>query len=94
MDGDAQEYRIYPPLIVPGAFSADYQIDLGDALTGHYKWNGLFRRDFDCGMVLVNQPEQLTITVPLGGNFVDLDGSTFSSVALPTVSGAVLTKPC
>jgi hypothetical protein len=52
----------------------EYQINLGPAVTplasdvSQYLWNGVYRRDFQNGMVLVN-PGTTTITVNLPGTY-------------------------
>jgi Hypothetical glycosyl hydrolase family 15 len=78
----------------PDNFWAGYQTDLGMALGDRYRWNGLFRRDFSCGVVLVNQPQQSTVTVDLGAEFTALNGGLVETVQLPAASGAVLRSAC
>lgn len=77
----------------PDGFWSGYETDLGAATGARYKWNGLFRRDFECGVVLVNQPDQATVQVSLGGTFTDLSGLAVSRVTLVESSGRVLTNP-
>jgi hypothetical protein len=67
-----------------------YDVDLGAAETGRYRWQGLFRRDFAGGIVLVNQPDQPTITVDLDRPYRGLDGVWRSTVSLDAASGVVL----
>lgn len=67
-----------------------YDVDLGPALGPRTRWNGLWRRDFAHGMVLVNEPGGTTRTVTLPGQMVDSDGKSVSSVTLGQSSGAVL----
>jgi hypothetical protein len=74
----------------PTSFWAGYETDLGAALGARYKWNGLFRRDFECGMVLVNQPGQPLVTASLAGTFTNLAGLLVTQVALVASSGQVL----
>jgi len=78
----------------PDNFWAGYLTELGYATNDHYRWNDLFRRDFECGMVLVNQPGMPTISVDLPEVFTDLEGRTVTSVTLVSSSGQVLSKPC
>ena len=59
----------------------------------HYRWNGLFRRDFTRGMVLVNQQGAPWTTVSLGGTYVRLDGSRVSQVSIGPGDGVVLRTP-
>ena len=78
----------------PDNFWSGYHTDIGYAKGDRYKWNGLFRRDFDCGMVLVNQPDSSTISVNLGDNYTDLSGKSVAQVTLASATGQVLTQPC
>jgi hypothetical protein len=73
--------------ITPGSLWAGYLTDLGYATSGHYRWNELFRRDFECGVVLVNQPD---ISVSLAQSYVDLSGRGVDAVTLAASSGQVL----
>jgi hypothetical protein len=59
----------------------------------HYRWNGLFRRDFTRGTVLVNQPGSSQIAVDLGATYRRLDGSLVTRVAIGPADGVVLLKP-
>jgi len=65
-------------------------INLGDATVPRYSWNGLWRRDFTHGVVLVNEPgaSQKTVAVPAGGK--DIDGGDVSTVTLPQRGGKVI----
>jgi putative glycosyl hydrolase-like family 15 (GHL15) protein len=65
-------------------------VDLGNPVSARYRWNGLFRRDFVRGMVLVNQPGSPTITVDLPGTYTRLDGTPVTRVTLGASDGAVL----
>jgi len=78
----------------PDNFWSGYEVQLGSAKAPRYRWNSLFRRDFDCGMVLVNQPESTAISVNFDESFIDLSGSEITSVSLDSATGAVLVKPC
>ena len=51
----------------PDNFWNGFASDLGAPLNQRYKWNGLFRRDFENGTVLVNQPGSPSRTVTPGG---------------------------
>ncbi len=77
----------------PDNFWAGYHIDLGRATGPRYRWRGLFRRDFACGLVLVNQPDSPTVNVDLGGRYTDLDGRKVRVVSLRAASGEVLRSP-
>lgn len=76
--------------IAPDTFWSGYESDLGQAKGEHYRWQGLFRRDFDCGLVLVNQPDMGSISVALPKPLVDIDGQTVATVSLDAASGQVL----
>jgi hypothetical protein len=57
----------------------EYQLDLGSPTTpppsdvSSYLWNGVYRRDFQNGFVLVN-PGSTTYTLNLGGNYQEVQG--------------------
>ena len=68
-----------------------YDVDLGAPLAGRYLWNGLIRRDFQGGFVLVNEPGAVTRTVTLPAGSRDLTGTTQTSQALSAGTGAVFT---
>jgi len=77
----------------PNDFWEGYEIDLGESLGGRYETRGLFRRDFRCGVVVLNQPDQRTRSLDLGESFSLLGGSgSVSSVTLPESTGAILLR--
>lgn len=78
----------------PENFWSGYRINLGAATGGRYRWQGLFRRDFECGMVLVNQPGGSTAHVELGEVLMNVDGQSVSAVTMGPASGEVLIRPC
>jgi hypothetical protein len=78
----------------PDNFWWGYRLNLGAAAGAHYRWQQLFRRDFACGMVLVNQPEMPTITVDLGGTYTNLAGRNVTTATLAASRGSVLRKAC
>jgi hypothetical protein len=67
-----------------------WEIQLGAATGQRYAWNGLLRRDFAGGMVLVNPPGASTKTIALASPMMDADGNIVNSVTLPAASGAIL----
>jgi hypothetical protein len=72
-------------------WSAGYDVNLGSALGARYKTpEGVWRRDFAGGTVLVNEPGAPTRTVTVPAGLRDLDGATRTSVTLGPASGAVL----
>jgi hypothetical protein len=68
-----------------------YETDLGDAKGGRYMWNGVWRRDFTRGFVLLNEPGAASKTLALGGSYKNTAGKTVTSVTLGAARGAVLT---
>jgi hypothetical protein len=79
----------------PTNWWAANDVNLGrpDRTRGHYRWNGLFRRDFARGMVLVNQPGSPPTTVTLGGTYARLDGTLVTQVTVSPTDGVVLKTP-
>ena len=67
-----------------------YSTNLGDATSGRYQWNGVWRRDFTRGFVLLNEPGASTKSLALGGTFKNTAGNSVSSVTLGAAQGAVL----
>jgi hypothetical protein len=76
----------------PTTWWSAYDIDLGNASGPRYQWNGLWRRDFDNGFVLLNEPGSTTKTVSLGGTFKNTSGTPITSSTLSANQGAVLQK--
>jgi hypothetical protein len=74
----------------PDSYWSGYLTDLGYATGARYRWNDLFRRDFECGIVLVNQPDMPTISVSLDDTYIDLEGRSVNSETLASSSGSVL----
>jgi hypothetical protein len=73
-------------------FLGAYNADLGNATGGFYDWNGVKRRDFAGGFVLVNRGGSGTKSVSLGGTFASLFGGSASSVTLESSDGAIFLK--
>ncbi|GAA0220957.1 hypothetical protein GCM10010492_18850 [Saccharothrix mutabilis subsp. mutabilis] len=75
----------------------EYDWDLG-APSGPYKALGgnVFRRDFACGVVIVNanRTGSPAVGVELGRSYTNAKSSPVSSVALAGTSGEVLRKSC
>jgi len=78
----------------PNNFWEGYQIQLGRALGARYQSGGLFRRDYRCGIVVLNQPDQRTRTLDLGESLLLLGGggSSVSSVTLAEYRAAILQR--
>jgi len=78
----------------PDSFWSGYKIDLGNALGDRYKDGSLFRRDFECGTVLVNQPGEPIRSIDLGKAMTELSGRTVRVVTLGPAEGEVLRSDC
>lgn len=75
----------------PSAWWPGWDTDLGAAKGPRFRWNGLLRRDFDGGMVLLKEPgSAATGTVALGATLKNLAGQSVTSVNLAAGRGAVL----
>jgi hypothetical protein len=70
-----------------------YDVSIGDPLGPRYSWNGLTRRDFQGGLVLLNEPQAAPISVTLPGVMSTIAGAKISSITLGASSGAVLLTP-
>jgi len=70
-----------------------WEMDVGEPSGDFYETNGVFRRDFSNGTVLVNPNDSGSpVAVSLGGVYVDSSGNALSTVTLPIKTGAVLKK--
>jgi hypothetical protein len=76
----------------PDAFWNGFDVDLGAALGPRYRADGVWRRDFTAGTVLVNEPGAPARTVSVGPGFHDIDGAERRTVTLGAASGAVLLR--
>jgi len=76
--------------VTPDNWWPGYSVNLGNPLGQRQTWNNLIRRDFQGGMVLVNEPEAPTRTVTLPGTYRTVAGSPVTSVTLPAKAGIVL----
>jgi hypothetical protein len=76
--------------VSPNNWPANYDVVLGQPLGGRYDWNGLIRRDFENGLVLLNPPGKATVNASIPANFSDVDGNPVSSVSLEAKHGIVL----
>jgi len=77
----------------PRRWWSGYDVSLGSAVGARYVWNGLLRRDFQYGFVLVNPPGAPTVRVALGGAYRNTSGRWKTSVNLRQATGAVLWTP-
>jgi hypothetical protein len=73
----------------PGNWWSGYDVDLGAAKGRRYRWNGVYRRDFERGFVVVSPPGS-SVSAGVGPGFRNLDGAPVSSVNLGSKGGAVL----
>ena len=80
--------------VAPDTWWHGYDLDLGAAQGARFEWNGLIRREFDCGLVLVNQPDMPSVSVALGQTLTNLQNEVVNSVTLGPASAAILLKPC
>ncbi|MBW2459576.1 MAG: hypothetical protein JRI68_34095 [Deltaproteobacteria bacterium] len=69
-----------------------HDVDLGEPLGPHDLWQGLRRREFDRGLVLVNEPDEPEKTVTLPEPYTTLDGTQVTEVTLAGKAGAVLRR--
>lgn len=78
----------------PDNFWEGYELRMGDVLGARRETEGLFRRDYRCGIVLLNQPDQPTRTLDLGESFLILGGggTRVSSVTLGEAGAAILLR--
>ncbi|MGI8625293.1 MAG: discoidin domain-containing protein [Geodermatophilaceae bacterium] len=78
----------------PDDFWGAYTTSLGEPIGPRYVMgNGVYRRDFSGGVVLVNEPAAGgTQTVSLGATYVDLDGVSRTSVTLAPGQAWVLRR--
>ena len=84
-DSLCANYRADPDEWWPG-----WESNLGEASGPRYRWNGLQRRDFSNGTVLVAEPGSPARTVSLGSQYRRIDGSTVEQVTLGADEGVVL----
>jgi hypothetical protein len=67
-----------------------YDVTLGAPTGPRYAWQGVLRRDFQHGLVLVNPPDAASRTVALDRPHTDLGGRPRVAVTLGPAAGAVL----
>ena len=79
--------------IAPDRYWSGFDTDLGIALGPREEDDGLFRREFSGGLVLLNEPNGPTRTVMLPAAMHNADGVLVTSVTLGSRRAAVLTTP-
>lgn len=84
----------HPDWTTPDHWWPGYALNLGKALKPHYSWQGLLRRDFECGQVLLNQPQLPEKTITLEGDLHTIDGTAVKQLKLQGKTAAVLLKSC
>ncbi len=90
---NGRDFLSSDPFGEPDKFWPGYRTGLGKAKGGRYRWRGLIRRNFERGIVLLNEPQAPSRTVALGGTYRQVGTSTpQSSVTLGAASGAVLVR--
>ena len=77
----------------PDDWWSGYDVSLGAPTSGRYVWNGLLRRDFERGVVLLNEPQAPERTAVLGEVLLDLHGMPRPVVTLGPAQGLVLRRP-
>ena len=78
----------------PDTWWIGYDVDLGDDKGKRYSADGVLRRDFACGTVLLNQPGMPRRTIELTSPHRRIDGSQSTSVTLDASSAAILLTDC
>jgi hypothetical protein len=74
----------------PDTWWRGYDLRLGAALTGRYRWHQVWRRDFTHGLVLVNEPGAPARRVSVRRGLRDLGGARRRTVTVGPASGVVL----
>jgi Hypothetical glycosyl hydrolase family 15/S-layer homology domain len=74
--------------IAPDSIWEGYLLDLGAPLARRTQTQGLFRREFQHGTVLVNEPDNNTKTVQITGTRID--GTRVSQVSIPPGTGIII----
>jgi Hypothetical glycosyl hydrolase family 15 len=78
--------------MTPTHWWTGFDVNLGDANGPRRSWNGLLRRDFTGGMVLLDEPGSPGQTVSLPRTMRNLDGREVKSVTVAPAGGVVLTN--
>jgi Hypothetical glycosyl hydrolase family 15 len=76
----------------PDGYWKGYDVQLGDALGKRYLQAGVWRRDFERGTVLVNEPGEPRRSVSFSSSLRDIGGEKHASVTLGPAAGAVLLR--
>jgi hypothetical protein len=68
-----------------------FDVRLGAPLNDRHEWRGLMRRDFEGGVVLLNEPDAPVRSEPVDDDLVGIDGDPVRRVTLAGGQGIVLT---
>ena len=74
----------------PGDWWKGYDVQLGAPRGGRYEWNGMLRRDFERGYVLVNQPDSPSRSVRLPAGSHGPAGDPRGAVSLGAGQGKIV----
>lgn len=74
----------------PSNWWSGYDTNLGTPTGARYSWNGVLRRDYSGGMVLLNPFQGAAVNLSLPGTYTTTSGSKVSSVSLSGGEAAVL----
>jgi hypothetical protein len=91
MEGNAFFHFSSSPRSDPIRWHPWWDLDIGRAIESYGIVDGIYRRPFTRGLVLVN-PSAETRTMGLDGDFVDLRGASVRSATLPAHTGLVLRR--
>jgi hypothetical protein len=88
---DDGRQSIAPPKFANPPTYPEFSWNLGSPL-GAFRSiaTNAYRRDFSAGTVIVNASASQSLTVNLGGTYLDANGKTITSITLGTTRGAVL----
>jgi hypothetical protein len=89
-DGRSDFYFSYSASNDAAADNAMWHVALGRPLGSYARIGGAYLRDFAAGKVVVN-PTTASVSIPLGGAYVDLDGHLVTSITLAPHTGQILT---
>jgi hypothetical protein len=78
----------------PDNWWTGYDLNIGEAESGRYAADGVLRRDFQCGTVILNQPGGAPRSITLASPHRTIGGTQVNSVSLAAASAAILLKDC
>lgn len=86
---DGRDYIGFADQLPDATWPEILSADLGIADASRYQWAGLWRRDFERGIALVNEPGAASLTVSLPTAMRDSTGVTVSTVTLGPKQGGI-----